>query len=150
MSASPPKADMCSALAHVCFGPEADISYSITSSASASTVGGTVRPTAFFDYCRPAFRKPWEFLAAGRAYMECSLHTKRWRRWAAIPLCVATPTSTWPACARLSGQLFRSWWIVAPYFQILKSNTEFCCLLCDTCPYLREASPPFSQPYPDE
>jgi hypothetical protein len=35
MSAFPPKADMCSALAHVCFGPRADIarSYSITSSA---------------------------------------------------------------------------------------------------------------------
>jgi|SRR5262245_37975824 len=27
MSASPPKADICSALAHVCFGPEADISH---------------------------------------------------------------------------------------------------------------------------
>src|SRR5215470_11444124 len=25
MSASPPKADMCSAIAHVCFGPKADI-----------------------------------------------------------------------------------------------------------------------------
>jgi hypothetical protein len=25
MSALPPKADMCSALAHVCFGPKADI-----------------------------------------------------------------------------------------------------------------------------
>jgi hypothetical protein len=25
MSALPPKADMCSALAHVCFGPEADM-----------------------------------------------------------------------------------------------------------------------------
>jgi hypothetical protein len=25
MSASPPKADICSALAHVCFGPKADI-----------------------------------------------------------------------------------------------------------------------------
>jgi len=34
MSALHPKADMCSALAYVCFGPEADIaSYSITSSA---------------------------------------------------------------------------------------------------------------------
>ena len=36
MSALPPKADMCSAPAHVCFGPIADIepSYSITSSAA--------------------------------------------------------------------------------------------------------------------
>jgi len=35
MSALPPKADMCSALAYVCFGPIADIAtYSITSSAS--------------------------------------------------------------------------------------------------------------------
>jgi len=28
MSALPPKADMCSALAHVCFGPKADIASS--------------------------------------------------------------------------------------------------------------------------
>src|SRR5262245_1079170 len=36
MSALPQKADMCGALAHVCFGPIADIepSYSITSSAA--------------------------------------------------------------------------------------------------------------------
>jgi hypothetical protein len=27
MSALPPKADMCSATAHVCFGPKADISH---------------------------------------------------------------------------------------------------------------------------
>jgi hypothetical protein len=27
MSALPPKADMCSALAHVCFGPKADIAH---------------------------------------------------------------------------------------------------------------------------
>src|SRR5262245_53528213 len=48
MSALPPKADMCSALAHVCYGPKADIAvnYSITSSARASTAGGTVRPSA--------------------------------------------------------------------------------------------------------
>ena len=32
MSALPPKADMCSALAHVCFGPIADISTKIDSS----------------------------------------------------------------------------------------------------------------------
>jgi len=42
MSALPPKADMCSAVAHVCFGP--DITYSITSSALASSDCGTVRP----------------------------------------------------------------------------------------------------------
>jgi hypothetical protein len=29
MSALPPKADMCSALAHVCFGPKADITISL-------------------------------------------------------------------------------------------------------------------------
>src|SRR5215469_650596 len=75
MSASPPKADMCSALAHVCFGPEADISYSITSSASASTVGDTVRPTAIFDYCRPAFRKPWGIFGSwSRVYGMFSSH----------------------------------------------------------------------------
>src|SRR5262245_12122528 len=49
MSALPPKADMCSALADVCFGPKADIgpSYSITASARASTDGGIVRPNVF-------------------------------------------------------------------------------------------------------
>jgi hypothetical protein len=31
MSALPPKADMCSAQAHVCFGPIADIQHFITS-----------------------------------------------------------------------------------------------------------------------
>jgi hypothetical protein len=47
MSALHPIADMCSALAHVCFGPKADIPiHSITSSARASTAGGTVRPSA--------------------------------------------------------------------------------------------------------
>ena len=48
MSAIHPKADMCSALAHVRFVPIADISqcYSITSLACASTDGGTVRPSA--------------------------------------------------------------------------------------------------------
>jgi hypothetical protein len=48
MSALPPKADICSALVDVCFGPEADIvSYSITSLARARSEGGTVRPSAF-------------------------------------------------------------------------------------------------------
>src|SRR5262245_3604488 len=48
MSALPPKADMCTARAHVRFGPKADIlAYSITSPARASTAGGTVRPSAF-------------------------------------------------------------------------------------------------------
>jgi len=46
----PPKADMCSALADLCFGPKADIapaaSYSITSSARESSEGGTVNPSA--------------------------------------------------------------------------------------------------------
>ena len=47
MSALPPKADMCGALAYVCYGPEADIdAYSITSSARARSVGGTVMPSA--------------------------------------------------------------------------------------------------------
>ena len=46
MSALPPKADMCSALGDVRFVPIADIArtYSITSSARASSVGGTLRP----------------------------------------------------------------------------------------------------------
>src|SRR5262245_54096509 len=44
MSALPPKADMCIAQPHVCFGPIADMaSYSRTSSARASTAGGMVR-----------------------------------------------------------------------------------------------------------
>ena len=48
MSALPPKADMCIALAHVRYVPEADIAtHSITSSARASTDGGIVRPSAF-------------------------------------------------------------------------------------------------------
>jgi hypothetical protein len=34
MSALPPKADMCSALDHVCFGPKADMSYSTPSPAN--------------------------------------------------------------------------------------------------------------------
>ena len=47
MSALPPKADMCSATRHVRFVPIADIAanvYSITSSARASSDGGTVMP----------------------------------------------------------------------------------------------------------
>ena len=49
MSALPPKADIRSAPAHVCFVPKADIppAYSITSSARESTDGGIVRPSAF-------------------------------------------------------------------------------------------------------
>jgi hypothetical protein len=45
MSALPPKADMCSATAHVCYGPIADIGHrhSIISSALASKVGATAR-----------------------------------------------------------------------------------------------------------
>src|SRR5262245_12981956 len=48
MSALPPKADMCSAARDVRFGPKADIArfHLITSSARASSVGGTVRPSA--------------------------------------------------------------------------------------------------------
>jgi hypothetical protein len=47
VSAFGDKADMCSALADVCYGAEADIAfYSITSSARASNAGGTVRPRA--------------------------------------------------------------------------------------------------------
>jgi hypothetical protein len=48
-----PKADMCGALAYVCFGPKADIgtagksNYSITSSAREIIVGGTNKPIAF-------------------------------------------------------------------------------------------------------
>ena len=43
------KADMCSALPDVCFGPKADIPppHSITSSAVASSAGGTATPSAF-------------------------------------------------------------------------------------------------------
>src|SRR4029453_1385482 len=42
------KADMCSAIADVCFGPKADTDddYSITSSARPISVFGTVRPSA--------------------------------------------------------------------------------------------------------
>ena len=47
MSALPPKADMCGARADVRLVPIADvIAYSITSSARASSVGGTARPSA--------------------------------------------------------------------------------------------------------
>ena len=47
MSSSPPKAEVCGALAHVCFGPIADIAaYSITSSAATSSDDGIVRPSA--------------------------------------------------------------------------------------------------------
>ena len=47
MSALPPTADMCIALAHVRFVPTADIrqTYSITSSARNRTSGGTVSPS---------------------------------------------------------------------------------------------------------
>src|SRR5262245_45766230 len=42
-----PKADMCSAVAHVCYGPKADAPYYwITSSARAINAGGTARPSA--------------------------------------------------------------------------------------------------------
>src|SRR5262245_58877549 len=54
MSALHPKADMCSALGHVRFGPIADSctaaktwGYSITSSARANSVGEISRPSAF-------------------------------------------------------------------------------------------------------
>jgi hypothetical protein len=41
MSALPPKADVCGANRHVCFGPKADIgAHSITSSAMASSATG--------------------------------------------------------------------------------------------------------------
>src|SRR5262245_24535317 len=52
MSALPPKADMCGAIANVCFGPIADSSnaanghYSINSSAIVRKFGGIVRPSA--------------------------------------------------------------------------------------------------------
>ena len=51
MSALPPIADMCSAKRDVRFVPEADscgaeVLYSITASARASSVGGTVMPSA--------------------------------------------------------------------------------------------------------
>jgi hypothetical protein len=48
MSALPPKADMCSALAYVCFGPIADVRhYSITSLARAKKFIGSSMPVAF-------------------------------------------------------------------------------------------------------
>ena len=43
MSALPPKADMCSALAHVCFGPIADISQSTAPFIIESGTGSEVR-----------------------------------------------------------------------------------------------------------
>ena len=48
MSALPPKADMCGALADVRFGPKADIAppHSIISSARACIDGGTLMPSA--------------------------------------------------------------------------------------------------------
>jgi hypothetical protein len=48
MSALPPKADMCGALAYVCFGPKADIHrlHSITSSAAKRMPFGMVTPRA--------------------------------------------------------------------------------------------------------
>jgi hypothetical protein len=46
MSALPLKADVCDAIAHVCYGPIADITYSISSSARASSEGGIVIPSA--------------------------------------------------------------------------------------------------------
>jgi hypothetical protein len=57
MSALPPKADMCSALGHVCFGPKADIAadngcvtktiHSMTVSAISSRLCGIVKPSVF-------------------------------------------------------------------------------------------------------
>jgi hypothetical protein len=49
ISALPPKADMCEALADVCLGPIADIAatYSISSSARPSSDGVTLRANAF-------------------------------------------------------------------------------------------------------
>ena len=52
MSALPPKADMCGALAHVCFVPIADscsaakVRYSISSSAIVNKFAGILRPSA--------------------------------------------------------------------------------------------------------
>jgi len=47
MSALPPKADVCSAIVHVCFGPIADIArHSINSSARERSEYGIVRPRA--------------------------------------------------------------------------------------------------------
>jgi hypothetical protein len=48
MSALPPKADMCSALANVCFGPKADIRHSFDHIASAAEHHGRYREADCF------------------------------------------------------------------------------------------------------
>jgi Polysaccharide deacetylase len=63
MSALPPKADVCGALAHVCFGPIADIApaYSITS--SARDVTKLPLPAAVIcETCAKAYKRqaPWD------------------------------------------------------------------------------------------
>src|SRR5262249_33157167 len=66
MSALSPEADMCGALAHVCFGPIADSCtaaknrYSITSSARASSADDKLKPSAFAVriYSRAVFAMP--------------------------------------------------------------------------------------------
>src|SRR5262245_303803 len=45
MSALPPKADMCSALAYVCFGPKADIILAAVRSENSSSAGHRCRDT---------------------------------------------------------------------------------------------------------
>src|SRR5262245_47292554 len=46
ISALPPEADMCGATKDVHFGPKADLTYSITSSAIDITLDGILRPSA--------------------------------------------------------------------------------------------------------
>jgi hypothetical protein len=42
MSALPPKTDMCGALAHVCYGPKADVDHSIISPGNSDPTHGRV------------------------------------------------------------------------------------------------------------
>jgi hypothetical protein len=51
MSALPPKADMCSALAHICFGPIADIVAASKLFASAWSTGRTREKQQFTGDC---------------------------------------------------------------------------------------------------
>src|SRR5262249_5705472 len=81
MSALPPKADICSAPAHVRYGPEADIPlvYSITSSARPRSDSGTVSPSTL-AVLRFRISSTWSLAAPAGRRASRPLESGRCRR----------------------------------------------------------------------
>src|SRR5262245_5775261 len=83
MSALPPKADMCSALAHVCFGPKADIGGSAMlqpGGFNSDVEGGEEKA----QRCQKHPPAAPERIGCGRSISEAKLFRKKYRarcRW---------------------------------------------------------------------